>query len=102
MAEEIRLAELVGALSPATDVGMGAPLELGLGTCVVGTRLAAALGADPDTTRRCYYLALLRHVGCTAGSHEFAAVVGDEIAFRGGIRDADYTMAKMLRHTLRA
>jgi hypothetical protein len=39
-APQVRLAEVVGALSLATDVGMGAPLEIGLGTCLVATRLA--------------------------------------------------------------
>jgi hypothetical protein len=45
--EQLRLAEVVGALSLATDVGMGAPLELGPGTCLVASRLADELGCTP-------------------------------------------------------
>src|SRR6266540_7385154 len=97
----VRLAEVVGALSLATDAGMGAPLELGLGTCVIATRLADALGCDAEETRRVYYLALLRHIGCTAGSHEFAALVGDELEFHHGLEGADFSQGQMLRHLVR-
>src|SRR5690348_13794876 len=83
--------EVVGSLSLATDVGMGAPLEIGLGTSLVATRLAETLGCSAGERRRAYWVALLRHIGCTAGSHEFAALVGNEIAFRGGLAREDFT-----------
>jgi len=102
-APQVRLAEVVGALSLATDVGMGAPLEIGLGTCLVATRLAEELGCGEDERRRAYWVALLRHIGCTAGSHEFAALVGDELAFRGGLGGEDFTDQRvLLGHVLRA
>jgi HD-GYP domain-containing protein (c-di-GMP phosphodiesterase class II) len=101
-APQVRLAEVVGALSLATDVGMGAPLETGLGTCLVATRLAEELGCTEDERRRAYWVALLRHIGCTAGSHEFAALVGDELAFRGGLGGEDFTDQRvLLGHVLR-
>jgi HD-GYP domain-containing protein (c-di-GMP phosphodiesterase class II) len=95
--EEARLAEVVGALSLATDVAMGAPLELGLSTCLVATRLAEAMGCDAEETRRVYWVALLRHVGCTAGSHEMAALLGDEIAFHSSLTEAEWSTGEMLR-----
>jgi HD-GYP domain-containing protein (c-di-GMP phosphodiesterase class II) len=102
-APQVRLAEVVGALSLATDVGMGAPLEIGLGTSLVATRLAEALGCSPAERRRAYWVALLRHIGCTAGSHEFATLVGDELAFRGGLGGEDFTDQRvLLGHVLRA
>ena len=100
---QVRLAEVVGALSLATDVGMGSPLELGLGTCLVARRLADELGCTPAEQRRVYWVALLRHIGCTAGSHEFAALVGDEIEFRGGLGGVDFTDQRvLLSYVLRA
>jgi HD-GYP domain-containing protein (c-di-GMP phosphodiesterase class II) len=98
----VRLVEVVGALSLATDAGMGAPLELGLGTCLIAGRLAEGLGCSPEERGRVYYVALLRHIGCTAGSHEFAAVVGDELAFRGGLGRTELSQGQMLREVLRA
>ena len=99
----VRLAEVVGALSLATDVGMGAPLELGLGTCLVAARLAEELDLSPGERRRAYWVAMLRHIGCTAGSHEFAALVGDEIEFRRGLGREDFTDQRvLLRHVMQA
>src|SRR5262249_8387021 len=40
----LRAAELIGALSLATDFGVGEPLEHGLRTTVIGVRLAESLG----------------------------------------------------------
>jgi hypothetical protein len=41
-----RLAELVAALSFATDLAMRQPTELGLRTCLLAARLGEALGMD--------------------------------------------------------
>ncbi|MGH2354336.1 MAG: HD domain-containing phosphohydrolase, partial [Chloroflexota bacterium] len=80
---ELRLAELVTALSLATDLGMGQPMEHALRTCLLSLRLGEALGLGRDHLRDVYYVALLRFLGCTADAHETAAAVGgDEIAFR--------------------
>jgi len=58
--ESLRAAELIGALSLATDLGVGEPLEHGLRTTVIGVRLAESLGLDEEARREVYYVALLR------------------------------------------
>jgi HD-GYP domain-containing protein (c-di-GMP phosphodiesterase class II) len=78
----VRLAELMAALSMATDLGMGQPLETALCSCVVATRLGEALHLDDGTLRDVYYYALLRYIGCNADTYLLAAVVGDELALR--------------------
>jgi len=78
----VRLAELMAALSIATDLGMGQRLETALSTCVVAMRLGTTLGLDDDTMRDVYYQALLRFIGCNAETHLLAALVGDELALR--------------------
>ncbi len=81
-----RLAELIAALSLATDLGTGQPMEHALRTCLLATRAGRELGLDPATSSTIYYLALLRFVGCTADAHEQAiAAGGDEIAYWGGL-----------------
>src|SRR5258706_8084592 len=72
----VRIGELLGALSLATDLGAGMPLETSLRTCVLATRLARRL-ALPDViaVRR---TTLLRHLGCTAFAHEAARIAGDD------------------------
>jgi len=73
----VRLAELMAALSIATDLGMGQPLETALSSCVVAIRLGEALNLDGDTMRDVYYQALLRYIGCNAETYALAALVGD-------------------------
>jgi HD-GYP domain-containing protein (c-di-GMP phosphodiesterase class II) len=82
----IRLAELAAALSLATDLGMGQPLEQALRTCLLAVTVGRDLGVPDSELRDVYYLALLRFIGCTADAHEEAArVCGDEIAFRAAV-----------------
>ena len=47
----VRLAELMAALSIATDLGMGQPLETALSSSVVAVRLGEALSLDAETMR---------------------------------------------------
>ncbi len=85
----VRLAEPVAALSLATDLGMGQPLEQALRTCLLAVAAGTELGLDGATRSDIYYLALLRFVGCTSDAHEQAALVGgDEIAFYAGVAPA--------------
>jgi HD-GYP domain-containing protein (c-di-GMP phosphodiesterase class II) len=78
----VRLAEVLAALSLATDAGNGFPLEKSLRNAVIAVRLGDRLGLSPRTLSDVFYVALLRSVGCTAFSHETAALLGgDDIAF---------------------
>ncbi|MGH8940800.1 MAG: hypothetical protein ACRDV2_15840 [Actinomycetes bacterium] len=50
----MRTAEVVAALSLATDLGMGFPLEHGLHGTLVAARLAQRLGVDVGTASDTY------------------------------------------------
>src|SRR5262245_5232493 len=76
----LRLAELVAALSLATDLTIGVPTEHALRSAILAVRLGDILGASETERHQSYYLALLRYVGCTSSSHADAQVFGDEIA----------------------
>lgn len=76
-----RLAELTIALSLATDLGTGQPLEHGLRTCRLAVAAASELGLDRSARACVYYTALLRFIGCTSDASETAALAGgDDIA----------------------
>lgn len=79
---DIRLAELIGSLSIATDLGMGQPLEFALCSCVLAVRLGDKLGLGDDSLRDVYYQALLRYIGCNAETDTLATLFGDELALR--------------------
>ncbi|HET6812065.1 MAG TPA: HD domain-containing phosphohydrolase [Acidimicrobiales bacterium] len=76
----VRRAELLCALSLATDLSQGQTLEWELRACRLALVLAAEVGAD---LREVYDLALLRYIGCTGHAHEVAALLGDDVAVRG-------------------
>ena len=63
--DEVRSAEVIGALCLATDLGMGLPLEHGLRSTMVAMRLADRLGLDAEESRQAFYGCLLFYVGCT-------------------------------------
>ena len=91
-ARPVRLAELVGAMSLATDLANGFALEKTLRTTLLAVRLAGALGLDAATTRDVYYAAALRFIGCTGFAAEEAALAdGDDIGFRHALLPADGT-----------
>jgi hypothetical protein len=64
--ERVRTAEVIAALSLATDLGIGVPLEHGLDSTVVAMRRSERLGVDQATASQAYYACLLFYVGCTA------------------------------------
>ncbi len=81
--DRLRLAELIAALSLATDLGLGQPMAHALRTCLIAISLGRALGLPERQLADTYYTTLLRFVGCTSESHElidFAA--GEDVRFR--------------------
>jgi HD-GYP domain-containing protein (c-di-GMP phosphodiesterase class II) len=99
--------ELLAAVSLACDRGMGLPLETGLATCLVATRLGELLDLDPNERLRAYRLSLLQHIGCTIENSELASIVGDEVLMREHSSILDFTDQKamfgfMLAHVARA
>ena len=81
-ARPIRAAEVVGALSLATDLGTGQPLEHALRTAVLAVRLGELAGASERELVDTYYVALLHASGCTSNGHEAAQLFGEDIAHR--------------------
>jgi HD-GYP domain-containing protein (c-di-GMP phosphodiesterase class II) len=78
----VRLAEVIGALSVATDLAMGQPVAFALRSCAIAVRLADELAYDDAARARVYYQALLRYVGCNAETQAFVALFGDEHELR--------------------
>lgn len=75
----LRVAELIAALSLATDLGTGQPMEHALRVCLLAVALGGELGLDEQERCDVYYVALLRAVGCVADAHQVAARFGDEL-----------------------
>ena len=56
---QVRLAELVAALSLGIDLGFGQPMEHVLRQCLIALRLAEGIGLDEEQRAVVYYTALL-------------------------------------------
>ena len=80
--QPIRAAELVGALSLATDLGTGQPLEHALRTAVLAVRLGELAEASRGELADTYYVALLHASGCTSNGHEATLLFGEDIEHR--------------------
>ena len=89
--QPIRAAEVVGALSIATDLGTGQPLEHAMRTAVLSVRLGELAGASAEELADTYYVALLHASGCTSNGHEAAQLFGDDIAHRAAFYLVDPT-----------
>ncbi len=93
-----RLAEVVAAFSLATDLGLGQPMEHGLRSCLIATRLAEALDFEEEQHAAIYWVALLAMAGCTADSSEMTEYFGDDIEFRKGMFDVGPSQTAMPRY----
>jgi len=91
MTGEMRLVDLLAALSLVADLGMGQPPEEALRACLLATTLARRMGVDADDGRDVYYTTLLRYIGCTSYAHEEAALAGgNDIALRAAGARVDF------------
>lgn len=78
--DDLRLADLLCALSVTLDLAMAQPPEKSIRSCLVATRLARRLNLPATDQRTVYYATLLRHLGCTATTHEEAHRIGPRAA----------------------
>jgi HD-GYP domain-containing protein (c-di-GMP phosphodiesterase class II) len=100
--KEVRLAEVLATLSLATDLAMAFPPEMALRTCLLAIEIGRELDLGDETLADLYYVSLLRHIGCTAFSHE-EAFFGDDNAARGALIGTDVrrptaVIAAVVRH----
>ena len=87
----LRLAELLAAVSLATDLADDAPFESALGDALTALELARLAGLSGDDLTDVYYLAFLYHLGCTAAADSQARVGGgDDVSSRRWFSEADY------------
>jgi len=88
-ASGIRLVELLAALSLATDLANGFPMEKGLRNCLLALLIGRELGLVEDELSDVYYFGLLRSIGCTSYAYEEALATGDDRNFRNSFAGLD-------------
>jgi putative nucleotidyltransferase with HDIG domain len=73
---DIRLSELVSALSHALDVTGGQPMGHAERTCLIGQRLADAVGLESAQRSSLFYALLLKDAGCSTTAAQIAITFG--------------------------
>lgn len=75
---DIRLSELVSALSHALDVTGGQPMGHAERTCLIGQRLSDAVGLESARRSSLFYALLLKDAGCSTTAAQIAATFGSD------------------------
>ena len=89
---EIRLSNVISALSFALDLTKGQPMGHAVNCCLLGMRMAEIIGL-PEAERSDLYYALLRKdAGCSShGARMFEIFGGDEIQAKREVKTQDWT-----------
>ncbi|MDF3070748.1 MAG: metal-dependent phosphohydrolase [Polyangiaceae bacterium] len=102
---ELRLAELMGALSYALDITEGQPQGHCVRACLIGMHLGRRLGLSDEALAELYYTLLLKDLGCSSNAARICELyITDDLAFKRDVKrlnDADFlqTVQFALDHT---
>ncbi|HEY5856605.1 MAG TPA: HD domain-containing phosphohydrolase [Aldersonia sp.] len=86
---QVRVVEVLAAISLTTDIAGGMAFEKGLRTCLVANEFGRRLALTPREQTVVFQTALLRSIGCTSFSSENADYFDDDIAFQTTLKDLD-------------
>lgn len=89
--QQIRVSEVLAALSHALDLTEGQPPGHTLRSCLIGMRLAEELGLDASSRSSLYYALLLKDGGCSSNAARMSALFGsDDRAVKPSMKLADW------------
>jgi HD-GYP domain-containing protein (c-di-GMP phosphodiesterase class II) len=89
---QIRLSEVVSALSYALDLTEGQPVGHAVKTCVLGMRLADELQLSSTEKADLYYALLLKDMGCSSNAARVHQVFGgDDRNLKRDLKTTDWT-----------
>jgi HD-GYP domain-containing protein (c-di-GMP phosphodiesterase class II) len=88
---DVRLSEVIGALSYALDLTEGEPPGHAVRSCLIGMRVAEELRLNAAGRSDLFYALLLKDAGCTANSARMAALFGaDDHAAKHSSKRVDW------------
>ena len=73
---DIRLSEVISALSYALDVTEGQPMGHAVRSCAIGMRVGEEIGLDDQTRSSLFYALLLKDAGCSSNAAKLSALFG--------------------------
>src|SRR6185437_13952659 len=103
MNSEVRISEVIAALSYALDLAEGQPEGHAVRTCFIGMRIAHELKLRSADRAALFYALLLKDVGGTATSAKICCLFGaDDHAVKRNLKSADWgTMSNTVQFASR-
>jgi putative nucleotidyltransferase with HDIG domain len=99
--QEIRLAELLGALSHALDLTEGQPAGHCVRSCWIAMQMADALQLDQTQSWELYYTLLLKDLGCSSNAARICELyLVDDRSFKTDFKRIDGSLPQALRFVL--
>ncbi len=99
--QQLRLAELLGALSHALDLTEGQPRGHCIRCCWIGTQLGTRLKLWPDELSNLYYTLLLKDLGCSSNAARICQLyLTNDIGFKRDFKLIDGSLPQALRFVL--
>lgn len=102
MGVEIRLAEIIEALSKALDMTEGQPEGHCIRCCHIGTHIGREIGLDEDQLRDLYYTLLLKDLGCSSNAARICELyLADDLSFKHDFKFVDGSLSQVLGFVIR-
>lgn len=98
---EIRLSELLGALSHALDITEGQPRGHCVRCCWIGFHIGRVYGLDEDELVNLYYTILLKDLGCSSNAARICELyLADDISLKQDFKLINGSLSEALRFVL--
>jgi putative nucleotidyltransferase with HDIG domain len=98
---ELRLAELLGALSHALDMVEGQPAGHCVRCCWIGIHIGRELGLTQSQLWELYYTLLVKDVGCSSNAARICQIyLMDDITFKRDLMTVNGSLPQVLRFVL--
>ena len=99
--QEIRLAELLGALSHALDMVEGQPAGHCVRCCWIGIHVGQEIGLSEQQIWELYYVLLLKDLGCSSNAARICHLfLTDDLTFKHDAKTIDGSLPQALRFVL--
>lgn len=101
MTKDLRLAELIGALSHALDMTEGQPRGHCIRCCWIGVSLGQAIGYSREELSDLYYTLLLKDLGCSSNAARICQLyLSEDQGFKRDFKLIDGSLPQALRFVL--
>ena len=89
---DLRLSEILAALSYALDITEGQPAGHAVRTCLIGMRLADEVGLEIEDRAALFYALLLKDAGCSSNAAKVSALFGaDDLTAKRNVKTVNHS-----------